>query len=268
MAFPNIFLSNPFFEQFPCPVQIREHRPDTPPETVDADLSIIVTNPLTSHSPQEHEILLRHAHPFWVMTALPSVPVPASKSNAQLVPVLYLDPVRARRALDSLQRSFRSAEAVAHFQSEYAASGLSSLTEAIQSVFESLDTTSESPAVILRKQRVLSRLRGALSVAEETMSIALNVVDRKKKAVSDLDASVKRARVTAQSEILGTRSNDIVEIALAKAKEDMKEVMDALTWWKLLWRADEIGLILAAALERHWCKALEERVSTRSHKHH
>jgi len=50
---------------------------------------------------------------------------------------------------------------------------------------------------------------------------------------------------------------DEVKKALIKSEEDVRHTLDALRWWKLLWRADDVQEIVNAAIHRQWCKDLE-----------
>jgi len=54
---------------------------------------------------------------------------------------------------------------------------------------------------------------------------------------------------------------DVTE-AIVKAEKDMRKVMDSLTWWRTVWRVDEIGDIVTYAVENAWCKDLERHVRT------
>jgi hypothetical protein len=36
--------------------------------------------------------------------------------------------------------------------------------------------------------------------------------------------------------------------------------MDELSWWRVMWRVDEIGVMVCSALKGAWCKDLERNV--------
>lgn len=53
--------------------------------------------------------------------------------------------------------------------------------------------------------------------------------------------------------------NEILK-AVSKSRKDIKTAMDCLTWWKLLWKVDDVGDIMTTAIDRAWCKDLEHKV--------
>jgi len=48
-----------------------------------------------------------------------------------------------------------------------------------------------------------------------------------------------------------------VEKVMVKSKEDVKRTLDALRWWKLVWRVDDVQEVVNGAIRQQWCKDLE-----------
>jgi hypothetical protein len=89
-------------------------------------------------------------------------------------------------------------------------------------------------------------------------------------AVSQLNGRMEEAKARARGEVLGrpaenaavnlSANGDVVALALEDAGKEMREVMDRLTWWKMVWRVDEISHIITQAMQRTWCRNLERQV--------
>ena len=53
---------------------------------------------------------------------------------------------------------------------------------------------------------------------------------------------------------------DEVGEAIKLAEQEMRPVMDRLTWWRMVWRVDEISSIVGTSVTRTWCRDLERKV--------
>ena len=48
--------------------------------------------------------------------------------------------------------------------------------------------------------------------------------------------------------------------AVAQAKRSVQPTMDALQWYKLFWRVDDVRAAVTTAVDRAWCRDLERKV--------
>ena len=75
----------------------------------------------------------------------------------------------------------------------------------------------------------------------------------------------ERTKVSLHPDVLGIWDGvsgegdgmDEVGKAMVKSKEDVKHTLDALRWWKLLWRVDDVEEVVDAATEQRRCRDLE-----------
>jgi hypothetical protein len=79
---------------------------------------------------------------------------------------------------------------------------------------------------------------------------------------SDISNLTQRTAIERESARRQLGNDDLVTDAIVKAEKDMRRVMDSLTWWRAVWRVDELGAIVTYAVENAWCKDLERHVRT------
>lgn len=53
---------------------------------------------------------------------------------------------------------------------------------------------------------------------------------------------------------------DEVDEAIKLAEQEMRPIMDRLTWWRMIWKVDEISSIVGTAVTQTWCHDLERKV--------
>lgn len=80
--------------------------------------------------------------------------------------------------------------------------------------------------------------------------------------ISELECRAEEAKAKAAREVFGVAGEkageeDEIRKAVRIAKRDIGAVMDDLTWWKLLWRVDDVRVIVDSAVNGAWCKDLE-----------
>lgn len=124
-------------------------------------------------------------------------------------------------------------------------------------------------------------IRGKLSqpahiLALHRISDALNTCHHHLRSIkSDLDATfldscILRDRI---EECTARAANDVfkgedssesasnkVTAAIERARKDLVQTMDFLSWWQLPWKVDEISTLVTAAVQTVWCHELEKEV--------
>ena len=255
-----------------------------------ADVPIIVCNSLTTPL-LRIPFLTNNA--ILVITSTPSLPeatlahpsffpyqhISKSGNNVELgnLKILFIDPTRAIHALRALKSDPSSSVAVQRYQDNFVGSRIATLTDALKSIFSSTDApqspnniSSISASTTLRTRTALAQIRGALSACAVSLQRAKADINMVCADVSELSGKVEEARARIQGEVFGlsrqhdaskaTSGGDEVAMALKVAEEEIKVVMDRLTWWRMVWRVDEIGGIIGSAVEKVWCKELENKV--------
>lgn len=145
------------------------------------------------------------------------------------------------------------------YQNDFVGSNISALTTAIQQILTKLST---SPATTKHTiiHTMVTHIRGAHSACRTTIRNAKADIDAVCSKVSDMRDRVDIIRVQSLLETGANGTWDVVDVALQDAEKEMLLVMDKLTWWRLLWRVDEIGGIVGTAIDKTWCRELENQV--------
>lgn len=122
----------------------------------------------------------------------------------------------------------------------------------------------------LRTQTALAQMRGALAACRSSLRRARQEIDNLSAGVSTLSGKIEEAQVKIPGEILGLSrqsgpsnpetEGDAIKEALALSEKEVRAVLDRLTWWKMVWRVDEISGVVGGAVERAWCRELEKQV--------
>lgn len=117
---------------------------------------------------------------------------------------------------------------------------------------------------MIRAETALTRVRLALEACRAAIRTEERDLDAVFLRANELRGMAEEARAKAHAEVLGAKAGEAGEPEVAAAMKlaagDMKAVMDHLTWWRMLGRVDEIGLIVGNAVRRVWCKDLEAKV--------
>ncbi|THH19843.1 hypothetical protein EW146_g1376 [Bondarzewia mesenterica] len=263
-------LTTPLSSLFP-PARPSSSQATIFPYAFPAHALIVLTAPSpTVLSPALHKTLTSHLHTFDIQNG-------AHSSDR----VFLVDPARAVHALHSLRSSPSNPSNVQRYQDDTLGSGISEFVCAFKSLLPQL-SPSTPPADFISYthankasallQAALSTLRGALTKAESELHLA-------SRSVRALQGAVADARVTAQAGVLGSGSErvggdeaaltgyvkvgsgtDVATNAMDKAQEDVKQVMDTLSWWHVLWRADEVGWTVKQAVRSAWAGELERAI--------
>lgn len=177
--------------------------------------------------------------------------------------VLFIDPSRALSALRTLSAAPSSSVAVQRYQDDFDGSRIASLTHAIRELLAASShilPRSVSPA--LHVHTAQANVAGSLDACNIFLARALREIDELCLRVGALKDRVEEVRVRVPQEVFGAAGEgaDEIQLAVGKAKRDIGVVMGTLTWWRLLWRADDLSEVVGAAIDRAWCKDLESKV--------
>jgi hypothetical protein len=159
--------------------------------------------------------------------------------------------------------------AVQQYQDNFTGSGISFVTNAIRDIVNSGAATS-SPGAFLRNRTALIQIYDALNAFSSNIQDVQTSLDDIRGGVSQLTGKIEEAKVRVPNDVLGTpmqprgeeagQEKDIVGESLRLASKEMKGVLERLSWWKIIWRVDEISGIVGGAVDRVWCKDLEQKV--------
>ncbi|KAF8650396.1 hypothetical protein AX16_005204 [Volvariella volvacea WC 439] len=275
---PHIQIPSSFLLQFPNQVRIMEL--SSPVKAVvrvpiqhlvslnGADIPIVVWNPLTTHPNEVQTIPLPVHNPnmIFAVTATPSPhQLPTNSDSISFLAtdrfkVVYLDPNRALHGINKLRASISSPSVVQTYQDDLITSNISLLKEVLK-------RTLDKPHEILHIETALSQIRGALLTCRTSLRSAKDVLDSLIDDISSLEAKIEETQAKAQVEVFGRSKQvytggpvDDIQRALKLAERDMKQVLDRLSTWRMLWKLDEVGEIVNNALLRLWCKDLEKQL--------
>ena len=260
-----------------------------------ADIPIIVCNPLTTSLPQLAPLLTHLANPNTVVVfTAPPHPVlvepiqslfrrPRSRgstSEASSGPrIAFIDAQRALSAIDALEHNPASAPAIQQFQNDIVSSRLSTLTDALGHIlgsYGSREGAEHSQARALLRSTAHARLQSVLLACRAAIDQAETEVRHVRAHTRELRGRVEETRAKAHRSVLflqpessppistssETETTDVVHKALQDAEREMGAVMRRLTWWRVVWRVDEIGSIVGDAVQKVWCRDLERHVRT------
>lgn len=278
-------LQSAWLQQFGVPIQVVECESTRSPTTSGAsvsddavkiltlaDIPIIVCNPAVTPLPSHLSTLiplLSHPNVILILTSGSESLEVAERVRSLCdcdIPILFIDPSRALAALRVLSSAPSSPLAVQKYQDDFSGSNVSKLTEAISHIISTAGYSIPPSAVIeaLHVQTAESVVRDSLSACRAVLESAHREVDAASTSISSLRSRMEEVKVKAGREVFGPMDGGSVgeiENALIKSRKDIKAAMDGLTWWKLLWRVDDVGETLMTVVDGAWCKDLEYKVS-------
>ncbi|KAF8973067.1 hypothetical protein BDZ97DRAFT_1989233 [Flammula alnicola] len=285
IASSSLQLPSGYLTQFHVPIEIVEFRPpgrstSSVPQMLEssaifeADVPIIVCNPLTTSL----STILGAQLPSNTIIVLTSTIIQAEldaiiqqqTSNLQTprlstfkVPeVISADPERAMDAIRILQAEPNSFSAIQRYQVDFMGSGLSKITNALQT---KLAAKPHIPTI--RTDIALSHVSDILQWALSSIHRARQETDKAFVDVSHLRDRIQEARARVEGDVFGGRRHgsdkmvvDEVDEAMKQTEKEMRHVMNGLTWWRMIWRVDDISGIISSALTRSWCRGLESKL--------
>ena len=247
------------------------------PTIYHADVPIIVCNPIATPlstvlaSPLPHNTILvlsssvSQADLDEIIQQKPSASTPHRRLPFKIFKTLAVDPKRAVEAVHALQSDSQSVFAIQRFQTDFLSSAIISVTHALHDKLKSNNLT--SPLLALREKTALYRIQDALCAGLTSIREMRHDLDQASVDASNLRAKIEETQARIQGDIfsspLGDKKDvDQVAEAIRLAEAEMRPVMDRLTWWRMIWRVDEISSIVGRAVSRSWCQALEKEVGT------
>ena len=296
----SLSLSSQWLTRSPIPVEIVELPGTTSDADLitllTADIPVVVLNPIMTtpaavlQSPL-YRTVLDHPHAILVIVGIETPEtrshvqslfdsyLPWSKSGSGQVEdragtiwtnppkVVYVDPSQALESLYTLKKNPTSLQAIGSYQhgklssriSDFGGAVRENLTEAKVAFGEEVSIRASTSAALLRR---------SLNLARRSIDDSAHEVDDLAHGISELLGEIETAKVCLYPDVLGIWSGvpgketgtDEVKKAMTTSKEDVKRTLDALGWWKLLWRVDDVQEIVNAAIHRQWCKGLERTV--------
>jgi hypothetical protein len=246
-------------------LEIPAAHPDSSALLYDADVQILVTSPLATPLPRSFESLLSKPGSFLVLnyptldqqvadfTVSRLSRLSPTVSDALKAKLLHVYPPKAFSALDLFHQGSTSADAIQAFQDDFMGSGVPVLS---QSISQALSLEPEA-----RRSRYAQLiLTGALEACRDAVEDASRDVTAVRKHVEELQARVYDAQGVSVLDVLGGDEAPEVGKALRSSTRDVQPVIDALQWWKLPLKVDDLGDTLSRAIERAWCRGLEAKV--------
>ena len=247
------------------------------PTIYQADVPIIVCNPIATPlstvlaSPLPHNTILVLSSSVsqadldeiiqQKLSASPSHRRPPFKIFKNIA----VDPKRAVEAVHALQSDSQSVFAIQKFQTDFLSSAIVSVTHALHDKLKS--NGSMSPLLVLRAKSALYHIQDALCAGLTSTREMRHDLDHASVDASNLRAKIEETQAWIQGDIFGSPLGDNTDVdqvaeAIRLAEAEMRPVMDRLTWWRMIWRVDEISSIVGHAVTRSWCQALEKKVNT------
>ena len=231
-----------------------------------ADIPVIVCNPASTpldtvlSESSDAALPLTHPNSILVLTASSTderLTQHIQTSSGRDLTILPVDPLRALQGLRALNTSPSSPSAVQKYQDDFAGSNVPKLTRLIAQTIPQSDKAVE----VVHAETARAVVQDALSVCKAELSRAHSEIILVCDGVSSLRARMEEVRVLTPREVLeGEEGGNEVQRAVEQSKKDIKAVLNRLTWWKLLWKVDDVGDTVTDAVDRAWCRDLEYRV--------
>ncbi|KAF8623093.1 hypothetical protein AX15_006504 [Amanita polypyramis BW_CC] len=249
-----------------------------------ADFPIIVLNPVTT--PLRDLLAYRLPnHTILALTAASvteppgnSHPVLASASSRSQA-VIYVDPPRAMNALTNLKSNPSLPSAIQRYQDDFIGSRVSSVTQIVRNAL------AVTPGADFRNNIVLAHLRCALLACQDALHSARTDLENVLADIASMTTQVQKARNHVLSDVLGypyasqnrlenvwpsiIRSKPaeekmtgaaVITETLGQAQKQMSSLMDNFTWWRMVWRVDEISSLVGVSVDQTWCPELERKL--------
>ncbi|KAI1795678.1 hypothetical protein LXA43DRAFT_1071995 [Ganoderma leucocontextum] len=277
-----VHVQSSWLQRFGVPIEVAEVNASSssiPPDVegttalFTADVPIVVCNPVSTSLPsilpvsstpalslsRENTILaIISPSPSQASTATGSSQATVLDSQESLR-VLFVDPARALQGLEVLANGSASSLSVQRYQDDASGSNVASVSLAVKDILSSVPGGSVA-AVHVQTGRAL--IKDALATAHGVLCKAKSEADAVLTAASSLRSRMEEAKAKAHLEVFGAGGKDGDEIAkaVAQAKRSVQPTMGALQWYKLFWRVDDVREVVAAAVDRAWCRDLERKL--------
>lgn len=81
---------------------------------------------------------------------------------------------------------------------------------------------------------------------------------------SSTDGILGESSVVTRNDAHKAKGEDKVEVALKKAENAIRPILDGLSWWRVLARSDEVSWLVRGSVRAAWASEVE-RVVSKSH---
>jgi hypothetical protein len=259
-----------------------------------ADIPILVLNALSLSSTGTVSTISALLHtlsikdgsartPIIVLTGSGSGPINLAKSTLppafQNATILTVDPWQAYRAVQTFQSSGSvDANVIQRYQDDFNSSRLSTLTQAIKTAFSPSSSSATSPkgnATSVTDVRTRSALhimslathaaRSALCVQRAHSAYLLAHIEAARSQIMQAHESARRllfASPSSSSLPASSSAPDAVARSLATTEKVLKDTLDRLAWWRLLYAAGDVEYIVSTRAAQAWFRELEPEVNT------
>ncbi|KAF9227352.1 hypothetical protein BS17DRAFT_775358 [Gyrodon lividus] len=174
--------------------------------------------------------------------------------------IVFVDPIRALTAITALQANPGSPSAIDKYQTDRLGSRISTIGATVGEILGPKNL-SDNSLLGLRQGTALSQVHTALTASFRSVEGVEKEVNFVAGRLHNLRSEVKQIQVKAITEIFGEQGQaDKVGKALSQGAKDMSAILDSFTFWKMVWRVDEIGALISAATQGLWCKELENQL--------
>ncbi|CDO69212.1 hypothetical protein BN946_scf185042.g114 [Trametes cinnabarina] len=280
-----VHIQSSWLQHFGVPLEISEYKPSSSPDVAEAlyaaDVPIVLCNPTTTPLPSILPISLDPPLPVSRKHTILAVSVPSpthTSTTAQAshikslamqddLKVIFVDPARALHGLEQLGYGPASPVSVQRYQDDVTGSNIAGVTHAVKEILsiaigdgKNLPQSSQVVAVHIQTGRAL--IKNALLTCRTALRHAELEADAVLAGTSSLRGQMEEAKAKVHLEVFGSPDKDGDEIAkaVAQARQSVKLTMDALQWYKLFWRVDDIREVVTAAVDRAWCRDLERKL--------
>ncbi|KAI0744207.1 hypothetical protein C8Q80DRAFT_884452 [Daedaleopsis nitida] len=280
-----VFVQSSWLQSFGMPIEITEFQPSSPILSPDAetaktlfaaDVPIIlcdpISTPVTSILPVPTDPALPISRENTVFALHSPSPIElaavhgSSLATQDALHVVFVDPTRALHGLDMLNNGAASPMSVQRYQDDVSGSNISSVTRAVKEILASSATASNvTPAarvVAAHARTGRALIKDALATCRAVLRKAELEGDAVLTGTSTLREQMEEVKAKVYLEVFGVESKDGDEIAkaVAQAKKRVQPTMDALQWYKLFWRVDDVREVVTGAVDRAWCRDLERKL--------
>ncbi|KAI0339810.1 hypothetical protein BDW22DRAFT_1486518 [Trametopsis cervina] len=255
-----------WLQQFAIPVELHEMRTaaSRPPANnlFSADVPIIVYNPVTTPLSQlleDPSLPLAHVNAILAVVTSPNAPPGTWKNLSRVLPktltTIFVDPSRAIGAIRALSLDAGSSLAVQRYQDDYTGSRVADLTRILA---DKLSAASGGDSTGLAEVTTREQVQASLVACGRVLKNADVEIGEVVAAVLSLRDKIAELEARAGPEILGADGGKVVADAVARAKAEVKIVLDNMTWWRSVWRVDDVEEIVRTAVDKAWCRELED----------
>ena len=174
--------------------------------------------------------------------------------------ILFVDPRQALDAVTALQANPASPSTIDRYQRDTLGSRISTIAVAINEILTPM-APSETSLLDLRQETALSQVHGSLSASLRSVEATKRDIDRLACRIDELLSEVQRIRENTKRDVFGESGEDNkIQEALSLSTKEMNTLLTSLSFRKMVWRVDEIGALVSAAVQGQWCKGLENQV--------